>query len=270
MGGMKSVVAGKSAPPNRAVEAWEERFQELLTCRQPDGSLRVSPSGPKSIFGLPGWCTRQRRAYLLGKLSPERVARLEAVGFCWDYDYAQQAWMDKYRELEQFHQKHGHARVLSTSPGCSRLFDWNDRQRQNRKKGLLTEDRVRLLEALGFEWDSAPTGLGHRAEVLEAAWRARLAELAAFKERHGHCQVPYSVAEYRGLAVWANAQRVSRRKGQLTEGRLAALEALGFVWDYPKVHGQRRQAKPVTDEAVPELPPVRVPARRGRPPLKRG
>ena len=250
--------------------AWEYWFQKLLACRQPDGSLRVPTTGPKCDLGLLQWDRQQRKAYKQGKLSPERAARLEAAGFRWDYDHTQQAWMDKYRELEQFHQKHGHTRVLSTSPGCSRLYDWNDRQRQKRKKGLLTEDRVRLLEALGFEWDSAPTGLGHRAEVLEAAWRGRLAELAAFKERHGHCLVPYTVAEHQSLAVWANTQRLSRRKGQLTAGRLAALEALGFVWDYPKVHGQRRQAKPVTDEAVPELPPVRVPARRGRPPLKRG
>lgn len=251
-------------------ERWEHLFQKLLATRQPDGSLRVLTNGPECDFDLLRWYRHQRVLYRRGKLSPERVARLEEAGCRWNSDQRKQGWMDKYQELQQFHQKHGHTRVLSTTPGCSRLYDWNDRQRRRYKNGVLAEERVRLLEALGFEWESVPTGLGHRAEVLEAAWRERLAELAAFKERHGHCLVQRDWVENRSLAAWVNAQRVYHKKGQLAEGRVAALEALGFVWDYPKVHGQRRQAKPVTDEAVPELPPGWVPPRRGRPPLKRG
>lgn len=251
-------------------ENWEQRFQELLTCRQPDGSLRVLTNGPKSIIGLSTWCTKQRKAYMRGKLSPERVARLEAVGFRWDYDYGQQAWMDKYQELERFYQKHGHTRLTSTTPGCSRLFAWAERQRYRHKEGRLEEDRVRLLEALAFPWGEEASANALKAEAFERVWQARRAELAAFKERHGHCLVPNKWEENLKLAMWVRSQRGLHKHGELPAARVAALEALGFVWDTAAEVRRLQAEDPALLAAVHALTPERRLGRRKEWPVTRG
>jgi hypothetical protein len=43
----------------------------------------------------------------------------------------------------------------------------------------MTLSRIQQLESLGFEWDSRG-----------AAWENRLIEVAAYREIHGHCNVP--------------------------------------------------------------------------------
>lgn len=268
MADMESVGADMDLKQQRSDARWERGFQKLLACRQPDGSLRVPTSGPECDEGLCRWCRAQRKAHNSGTLSPERAARLEAAGFVWHFDRKLQDWMDKYQELTKFHQKHGHTRVTSTSPGCSRLFRWTDWQRKLCKEGLLEQDRVRLLEALGFQWGEEHSGLALKKEAHEAAWRAHLVDLAAFKERHGHCLVPYNWKENPKLGAWVNVQRVQHKKGRLPAGRVAALEALGFAWDYAAVYQQLKGEDPVLYAEVAALTPGWVPRRRGRPPLR--
>ena len=270
MGGMESADAEESAPLNRVEEAWEQWFQDLLACRQPDGSLPALTGGPGSVYGLSTWCMRQRKRYKQGQLSPERVARMEAAGFRWDYDRGMEEWMDMYRELQQFHQEHGHTRLTSTTPGFIRLFAWAQRQRRRHKKGLLAEDRVRLLEALGFPWEEPAPPRAQSAGLHEKKWQAKLAELAAFKERYGRCMVPTDWPKNRKLAVWVRSQMSQRKHGRLSAERVAALEALGFAWDLHAAHQQLEADDSAVKAGAGELPPGWEPPRRGRPPLKRG
>jgi len=45
--------------------------------------------------------------------------------------------------------------------------------------GKITPDRIRRLEAIGFEWDPQ-----------RAQWNIMLKKLTAFKDETGHCKVP--------------------------------------------------------------------------------
>ena len=59
----------------------------------------------------------------------------------------------------------------------SGLGSWVDRQRQNKKKNKLSNEREGLLNQLGFVWDcSGPD---------EASWLDRYQELKQFREKHG-------------------------------------------------------------------------------------
>ena len=50
---------------------------------------------------------------------------------------------------------------------------------QFKKPGRLSRERVKRLEAVGVVWDT-----------LDTAWEQRFRELAAFKARKRHCNVP--------------------------------------------------------------------------------
>ena len=72
-------------------------------------------------------------------------------------------------------------------PSSSPLDQWAVRQRYlYRSKSLdttLSEERINLLNSLGFQWSTR----------YEELWDQRIVELKEFKQKHGHCMVPRCV-----------------------------------------------------------------------------
>jgi len=60
-----------------------------------------------------------------------------------------------------------------------------------------------------------------------------LAELAAYVQAHGDARVPKSHLTPSGLKLgaWCGIRRKDRKADKLSAERIAALDALGFVWD---------------------------------------
>jgi hypothetical protein len=90
-----------------------------------------------------------------------------------------------------------------------------------------------------------------RAARLEASaeWEAQLARLAAYKARHGDCNVPQRWAEDLRLGRWVDSQRTRKKKldrgepcHEMTVERAARLEALGFAWGGTKASAARSRA----------------------------
>jgi hypothetical protein len=111
-------------------------------------------------------------------------------------------WQEKFQELLQFRQGYGHICVPSNWPQNASLAHWIKRQRYQYKlkqagqHSTMTDERESALEQLGFVWSSH-----------SAFWEERLNELRAFREKHGHCNVPTKYPENPQLAVWAKCQR---------------------------------------------------------------
>lgn len=61
-------------------------------------------------------------------------------------------------------------------------------------------------------------------------WNARYRALAAYKRKHGSCNVPYRWAEDPKLGRWVQNQREFYKRGNLSLARQERLEALGFCW----------------------------------------
>jgi hypothetical protein len=90
----------------------------------------------------------------------------------------------------------------------------------------LTEDRIAALDAIGFKWGKSARPSSHDVNFL-----ARVDELRAFKEKHGHLKV--REVEDRSLyGFCSNMRRAWKGKGthRLDNGRIAALDAIGFEW----------------------------------------
>jgi hypothetical protein len=66
-----------------------------------------------------------------------------------------------------------------------------------------------------------------------------VAALIQFKERHGHCNVPYEWPENVELAKWLHSVRGNRRQGRLNSQRVQQLEKLGVVWEPMKERWQQ-------------------------------
>lgn len=141
---------------------WVEKFDELCEYREKMGHCLVPHTYSESL-PLARWVKRQRYQYKLmreGKASTmtnERVLALENIGFVWDSQGA--AWGERLGELKEFRQVYMHCNVPSNFSENPQLATWVKCQRRQYKLHMegkpsnMTEDRIRHLENLGFEWE---------------------------------------------------------------------------------------------------------------------
>lgn len=78
-----------------------------------------------------------------GKLAPDRIAKLNALGFVWKSSRTVQvvgeginaAWKTRYDELRLYKTMHGDCKVPTEWPQNPQLAHWVVRQRQLKKRG---------------------------------------------------------------------------------------------------------------------------------------
>jgi hypothetical protein len=114
-------------------ELWEKSFAELVAYKKANGHCNVV-SGSLGV-----WVKKQRGLYKRGKLSPERIAKLKSLGFCWDVLAA--AWDKRIAELTEFKNASGHCNVRPNHPLRQRRIA----VRHLHKKGKLSPERIDQL-----------------------------------------------------------------------------------------------------------------------------
>lgn len=226
--GEQSRAAGRQRGHDKA---WNRRFKMLKAFKRRFGHMFVPKrwaEGPS----LGNWVQLQRHHRRKGILLPNRAARLSALGFVWDPDRPalEMLWERRYRELLLYKERFGHTRVPAGWKENASLGAWHFHQRKLQRTGKLSAERIRMLEAIGFEWDAQPWLQRSRMEQTAETWQRYYQELITFRERFGHCRVPSSSQESRALAKWVTLQRQQYLDGKLSAERSDRLEALGFVW----------------------------------------
>lgn len=214
---------------------WREGVELLARYVEEHGDGRV-PGDHVTTDGTPlgAWVARRRWEHRHGLLRAERVDELVALGFEWTAtptagatrrsdDQAFRAWVGT---LETFRAEQGHCRVPASfvCPDGRRLGDWVAYVRARHAKGLLAPGRVEVLDGLGFEW---------RVRDNDALWRQGVEALGSYVAEHGHARVPIRHRRDDGfrLGQWVRSRRSEGTGGRLSPERVAALDALGFVWD---------------------------------------
>ena len=214
---------GSSRSSRSSPSGWEQRFSELGNFKDTNSHclvpmLYTTASG----FALGKWVGSQRTAYKKGQLTPERIQRLDDLGFVWDVLTEQ--WEQGFRELASFKVANNHCRVpqsCKTASGFT-LGNWVSQQIRFYNKGQLTPERLKRLDDLGFVWD--PIG---------AQWEQGFSELANYKDANNHCLVPkrYKAASGFKLGSWIANQRKAYNQDQLTPEQIQRFDDLGFVWN---------------------------------------
>ena len=269
---------------------WNKSYNELKECVAKHGNAFVPQTYSKN-GSLGFWADKQRKifkALQLGHdsseaiLTKKRVQKLNEIGFVWDAREAH--WFERLQELKAYRKNHGNTLVSQSYPANPSLGVWvstqrsdyahyqkkmafeekwrgvevlddevkDERERLTRRKGGMTERRIRLLEAEDFVWDA-----------LEAIWFERLQELKAYRKKHGNTLVPNVYPDNLALGAWVKHQRrdyslymkkmafeekwrgvevlddeVEDERERLRDGlrgmtkeRIQLLEAEDFVWD---------------------------------------
>ena len=104
------------------------------------------------------------------------------------------------------------------------LGRWVPSQRLEFKKenhGQLTEKRIKLLDDLGFIWDTK--------KVDQAKWEESHQKLKTFNGKYSEL-----IRKDPPLARWIRKQRKLRKSGDLSENRIRLLNEINFIWNIPK------------------------------------
>jgi len=137
---------------------WDERFEQLKEYKQVNGNCNVSTydeDNPK----LGNWVDRQRQLYRKNKLSPDRFELLHTIGFEWQLSRGSKSsvgvWNERFKELIQFNEEHGHCNVPHKYKANPELGVWVTTQRTAKKgKGTykISPEQINRLEGIGFKW----------------------------------------------------------------------------------------------------------------------
>lgn len=87
----------------------------------------------------------------------------------------------------------------------------------------MSDERIAALDKVGFDWSIDTPVI--RSKHL--SWEERIAQLEAYKEKHGHCRVPRGPEDgINSLGNWVALCRFNYRKGvkTLTDERKKQLE----------------------------------------------
>lgn len=194
---------------------WEETYALIKAEYEATGKLKLKDKNQKV------WLFRQRKNYRDGKLSAIQISQLEAIGIYWE---PKDNWKLLYEKAKVYAAENKNLdppATYKTSDGLN-LGRWLMEQRSSYRKNKLTEDKVRRLEAIGFEWESP----------LERQWLQGCSEAKAFYDANGHLNVPAKYETPNGfkLGVWLGSQRTNKKFGRLSEKRIDTLEQMGINW----------------------------------------
>jgi hypothetical protein len=236
-------------PPNPKLGRWVENQRSAY-----HRMMKAKETGVVDIF-----CSGMTEA---------RIAQLEEIGFVWAVKRGKGkrqhkdvgppiTWNDRLKELNDFTQQGGD--VNSLQADASPLGKWLDTQRTLHETSTLPLERIALLEAVGVVF-SYNKNLAEKPDVAKQAprstvpecnyhdpeeeWNQRFEELKDYCEEHGNCLVPTKYMKNPKLGRFVSTQRSqyhsyvkAKEAGNsdlatrhMNEERIAALEAIGFVW----------------------------------------
>ena len=99
-------------------------------------------------------------------------------------------------------------------------------------KGKIVEIEGDVPKGLRLSLDAFADQIGLRLwERLGATWEERFQQLLRFRDKFGHCDVPYDYTEDMALARWVTFQRFQEGRKTLSTVKRAQLNAVGFSWD---------------------------------------
>ena len=221
--------------------SWEKRYDQLVEFYKEHGHSNVPANHPGQLGVFVQNCRREYRHLEQGEpssLTVERLNKLFEVDFVWAKS-REEAWEYYYNQLREFYNKFGHANVPELYPDSPALGRWCVNQRTHYRRryqgepSSLTEERIQLMEDLGFVWNYQR----HKFEMM-------LKRLSKYFLEHGHINISTNDQDNQDLRYWITIQRYyyHRRKRDLesrgassvplTEERIQSIETAipGFHW----------------------------------------
>ncbi|KAL7539283.1 hypothetical protein ACHAXR_009151 [Thalassiosira sp. AJA248-18] len=174
-------------------------------------------------------------------LNPERIQRLDSIGFTWVMAKPKtkpKTWDERLEELKQWHNDHGTYKV----PRAESLGEWlhNQRTLYAKRDTKFMTNKAPRLEEIGYTFNLR--------ENTAVSWDDRFQQLVEYYNKHGNFDVPHPDEDASGdeakFNKWAfrlhNEYRAYEKgtHSKLNEERVARLKGINFQFKGPKSRGR--------------------------------
>ena len=206
----------------RASEDWDFMYGKLSEFYLKHGHTEISSDHPDYALLTP-WMHKQRLSRK--RLPRKHVQRLDEIEFIWEERWAQYKarWLKSFVKLKAFYLRFGTSSIAwKDRHKFPEMREWSRTQLKRFRKGELSEDKIKLLNTIEFDWNAG------RKKEEEKKWLKQFEELKKFKKSYGHVRVPAHKKELRRLHSWIAWNRM--RVNVLTDDQKKRLNAIGFRW----------------------------------------
>ena len=164
---------------------FKEIFGETYTEKTIEVMLNKLINWGKSLGIIPNKNYKhfERKYYFPSKTIIHRKLQSESI------------WKIHYKELEDFINKNKHSSI-PRSGKTKTLAYWATSMRTMRKRNLLSDEKIDLLNQIGFDWDP-----------IKNTWNRRYRDLSEFKEKYSHTHVDKNYDSK--LHFWVKNQRMN-------------------------------------------------------------
>lgn len=214
--------------------SWEQYFAAAKEYAAAYGNLKV-PKRYKTPGGLSlgYWIGVQRSVRAgsrSGSLTEGQIERLNSIGMIWE-NQLESAWEDGFEHAKAYFEEFGDlvvpARYKSSDGFALGNWIYNLRQRRvnGEQSGLLNEERMARLDAIGMVWDT-----------VSLQWEKNYCQALEYYNAHGNLMVPadYKTPEGFALGSWIRALRQAKEgkfnRRTLTPEQIDRLNAIGMYW----------------------------------------
>jgi len=149
-------------------DQWKMSFRLLRDYRITNGHCKVAKNENTKLFH---WIKHQKSNYKNAKtaksgfqstkLSNDKIAKLESIGFSWGRNYPLPiSWDEMFEKLQNYQQRMGNCNVPYNANTPTPLAAWVACQRKEFKRfkigkpTLITLDQVGMLKDVGLSWKS--------------------------------------------------------------------------------------------------------------------
>ena len=200
---------------------WDKGYENARTYYEKYGDLKV----PKSDKTLYKWILSQRNNYRNHRINKSQYLKLSEIGMIWEIE---DSWNQKYYEAKKYYEKNGNLDIPAgyISENGVNLGVWYRRNRDEYRKGILSDERIKLLENIGVNWVSIKT----------RTWVNYFEEARVYQETNGDLNINLDYVTESGLnlGVWISCQRYNYTKKRLKQEKIDLLESIGMCWHRDK------------------------------------
>jgi superfamily II DNA or RNA helicase len=210
------------------LDNWEVKFNLLIEFMDAHKHSYIPREDPE-YFSIGQWVNMQRIAKRQGKISEDKIQRLNNIGFSWSPGL--EKWILMFEKMKEYYKIHGNCRVPRKYPPDQSLARWEDYHRFKRNR-LRPFEKEKLDSIIFF--DTEP--------VQIITFELGLKLLDEYITIKGNANVP-QVGENRKLGRWVNSYRQKKKQRKLTEEQIAQLDGRGFLWDAIEARWDQRLAE---------------------------
>ena len=209
------------------IKSWDEMFNLLVEHLNEHNKYPSSRDKDPKIKKLARWVDTQRVRYKKGTLPKKRIEKLKSINFVFQ-KIEIKSWDEMFDLLVKYLNEHNneYPSQRDKDPEIRKLSIWVSYQRMCYKKGTLPKDKIKKLKSINFKFEK------------NKSWDEMFNLLVEYMNEHNNkCPSRTDTdPEIKKLARWIDTQRVSYKKGILSEDKVKRWQEIDAL-PSPKTDG---------------------------------